>query len=253
MLSLGSYATIPESRHNRAINCRTYTYLNKVNVDIRFGDTVAIGSACYGLVFVDRTTRYKKICICSAPRRVGLTSVCTVIVTLSCSECHQKHTSCLSSQTLCTRLLADSRPTALLRAIGRQWCTCLAPTSPRNKTYMPRNCWFHSIRHAVQLMNHILAKYKGRLASPFVRVHGTLADSRTWLSLFSVCYYHTKKDGGTSRFQNQAHTMDDIILGRNLDSNATSVYNPQRKNFCYPKSYRIYPHRQSGLVYLNIK
>ena len=118
---------------------------------------------------------------------------------------------------------------------------------------MPRNFWFHSIRHAAQMMNHIPAKYNDRLASPFMLVHGTLADSRTWLPLFSVCYFHTARDGGTSRSHSQAHTMDGIILGRDSNSNAAIVYNPRNKNFYFPESYRIDPHRQPGSVYSNIK
>ena len=44
---------------------------------------------------------------------------------------------------------------------------------------MPHNFWFHSIRHAAQMMNHIPSKYNNRVASPFMLVHDTLTDSRT--------------------------------------------------------------------------
>merc|ERR1712194_616455 len=57
-LSLGSYATIPKSRRGKSIDRRACKYLDKVHVDIGFGDTIAIGGARYVLVFVDRATRF---------------------------------------------------------------------------------------------------------------------------------------------------------------------------------------------------
>ena len=47
--------------------------------------------------------------------------------------------------------------------------------------------------------------------------------------------------------------MDGIILGRNSNSNAAIVYDPCNKNFYFPESYGIDPHRQPGSVYSNIK
>ena len=44
-LSLGLYVTIPKSRHDKAIGRCPYKYLDKVHVDIGFGDTVAIGGS----------------------------------------------------------------------------------------------------------------------------------------------------------------------------------------------------------------
>ena len=54
--SLGTYATIPKSRRGKSIDRTHYRYLDKVHVDIGFGDTVAVGGASYALVFVDRAT-----------------------------------------------------------------------------------------------------------------------------------------------------------------------------------------------------
>ena len=62
-LSLGSYATIPKSRCGKSIDRRAYKYLDKVHVDIGFGDTIAIGGARYVLVFVDRATRFNWVFI----------------------------------------------------------------------------------------------------------------------------------------------------------------------------------------------
>ena len=72
------------------------------------------------------------------------------------------------------------------------------------KKQMPRRFWFHSIRHSAQMMNHTPSKYKDKLASPFMLVHGTQADSRSWLPLFSLCYFHHDADGAIKRSKNQA-------------------------------------------------
>jgi hypothetical protein len=59
--------------------------------------------------------------------------------------------------------------------------------------------------------------------------NGTRPDPRTWLHLFSVCYYHHEKDSDASRSKSQAHTMDGIIIGSSPTSNAILVYNPRNQ------------------------
>ena len=108
---------------------------------------------------------------------------------------------------------------------------------------MPRRFWLHSLRHAAQMMNHILVKYEDKLASPFMLVHGTQADCRSWLPLFLICYFHHDMDGSAKCSKNQAQTMDGIIVGRCPHSNATLVYNSRNKNFYQPDSYRIDQHQ----------
>ena len=78
---------------------------------------------------------------------------------------------------------------------------------------MPCTFWYYPIKHSTRMMNLIPGKYGTKLASPFMLAHGTGLDPRTWLSLFSVCYFHHKKDSNASRSKSQAHTMDGIVLG----------------------------------------
>ena len=83
------------------------------------------------------------------------------------------------------------------------------------------------------MMNHIPGKYKGKLATPHMLVHGVKGDCRCWALLFSVCYF--KKDEDTiaqrsvKRSKNQAHSLDGIIVGRSETSNSIIVYNPRNK------------------------
>ena len=64
------------------------------------------------------------------------------------------------------------------------------------------------------MMNMIPGKLKDQLASPFMVVHGEKPDIRSWLSIFSVCYFHTTKDGKVTRSKNKSNAMDGIAIGR---------------------------------------
>jgi hypothetical protein len=72
----------------------------------------------------------------------------------------------------------------------------------------------------------IPGKFHGKLASPFMLVHSVCLDQRTWIPLFSLCYFHHKKDSDASCSKNKAHTLDGIVIGRSLTSNAILFYNP---------------------------
>ena len=81
----------------------------------------------------------------------------------------------------------------------------------------PRSFWVFSIVHLAHMMNVIPGKLHGKLASPFL-VHGVGHDKRTWLPLFSVCYFHHDRDEAVARWHTQAHTMDGIAVGRSATS-----------------------------------
>mmetsp|Transcript_44336 Transcript_44336/g.94371 ORF Transcript_44336/g.94371 Transcript_44336/m.94371 type:complete len:254 (-) Transcript_44336:686-1447(-) len=99
----------------------------------------------------------------------------------------------------------------------------------------------------------IPAKYLGKLASPFLLAHGTPADCRTWVPLFSVCYFHHENDGDEKRSKNQSNAMDGIVIGRSMTSNALKVYNPRNKKYYEPDNYRIDPHRLPCALYPDLK
>jgi hypothetical protein len=117
------------------------------------------------------------------------------------------------------------------------------------ETQMPRSFWFFSIVHSAWMMNAIPGKLHGKLASPFLLVHGVGHNERTWFPLFLLCYFHHDKDGGVSCSHNQAHTMDGIAVGRYPTSNALLVYNLQTKQYYKPDSYQLDPYRSPSPVY----
>jgi hypothetical protein len=91
---------------------------------------------------------------------------------------------------------------------------------------MPHSFWFYAITHAAHMMNAIPGKFKDCLTSPFLLVHGVGHDVQTWITLFSMCFFHHEKDGDQSHLKHQAHTMDGVIIGRSPTPNALLVYNP---------------------------
>ncbi len=102
-------------------------------------------------------------------------------------------------------------------------------------------------------MNAIPGKICGCFASPFLLIHGIGHDPCTWVPIFSLCYFHHKKDGDLSWLKHQAHTMDGIIVGRSSTSNALLVYNSRNKQYYEPDSYRIDYSRLPSLVYHDMK
>jgi hypothetical protein len=99
------------------------------------------------------------------------------------------------------------------------------------------------------MMHMIPGKYCSKLVSPFILAHGVHPDQRTWIPLFSLCFFHHKKDSDALHSKNQAHTLDGIVVGRSPMSNAILVYNP-----CYygPDSYQLDSYRLPSSVYPTI-
>jgi hypothetical protein len=102
------------------------------------------------------------------------------------------------------------------------------------------------------MMNMIPGKYHGKLALPFMLMHGICPDQRTWLPLFTLCYFHHEKGSDALRSKSQAHTMDGILIGHSPTSNAILVYNPRNQKYYEPNSYRLNPYRLPSLVYPTI-
>ena len=118
---------------------------------------------------------------------------------------------------------------------------------------MSRDYWYYSIAYAARMMNMLPGTLHGSIVSPFMLVHGVAPDVRTWVPLFSVCYFHQEKDSKVKRSKNQANSLDGIVLGRSPISNALLVYNPRSKSFYEPVDYTIDPHRIPGAMYSEVK
>ena len=56
--ALGTYATISKSRLGKITHRTRFRYLDKVHMDIGFGNTMAVSGAHYALKLADRATHY---------------------------------------------------------------------------------------------------------------------------------------------------------------------------------------------------
>ena len=121
------------------------------------------------------------------------------------------------------------------------------------KKQMPCAFWFYAVTHAARMVNAIPISYQGQLASPFLLVHGVGHNERTWVPLFSLCFFHRERNGGVSCSHHQAHTMDRIVIGRSPSSNALLVYNPRNKKYYEPNDNLIDPYRLPGSAYPTLK
>jgi hypothetical protein len=194
-------------------------------VDIAFEDCVLVGGSHYTLILVDRATCYNWVyglkdllsdSILSALRYfkadAGSYACCFH------SDCNAKLFGTCIQEHLINN---DSNSVAAVAShqsanglVESHW-KVMVHMSPAYLTekQMPRSFWFFSIVHSAWMLNAVPGKLHGKLASPFLLVHGVSHDKHTWFPLFLLCYFHHDKDGGRTHSHNQAHTMDGIAVG----------------------------------------
>ncbi len=240
-VSLGTYTTIPKAPRGKPIDRTPSKYLDIVHINIAFGDCMSVGGFKYALIFVDRTTRFNwcfglkslhndKIIATFLAFRSKAEHLATQFW-CDCDEklfgshirsfLHTEHSSIISSPARCQSAngLVESHWKIMVH-MSRAYLT---------KKQMPRTFWYFAVKHLARMMNMFPGKYCNKLASPFMLVHGKRPDTRTWLSLFLLCYFHHDKVSDASRSKRQAHTMDGIIVGCSSTSNAILVYNPRNQ------------------------
>ncbi|KAL7527259.1 hypothetical protein ACHAWF_003100, partial [Thalassiosira exigua] len=230
-------------------------------MDIAFGDCLSVGGTRYALILVDRACRYNwvfRLKSLSSEEIIGALKSFRAeagrLATLFRCDCDEKlFGSAIWSFLHAGNSCVEAAPSGWQSANGlveSHWKTMVY----MSRTYltekqMPRKYWFPAIKHSARMMNMIPGKFCGRLASPFMLVHGVRPDQRMWTPIFSVCYFHHEKDWDDKRSHTQAHTMDGIIVGRSPTSNAVLVYNPHTKQYYEPDSYRIDPYRLPSSMY----
>lgn len=264
-MSLGSFTSIPKAPRGAAIDRERSFYLDIVHVDIAFGDCVSTGGFRYSLVFVDRATRYNWV---FGLKDLSASSILTAFRLFradagSYARCFRCDCDPKLFGTQIREHLIDNASNIVAAAAGRQSSNGLVESHWKimvhmaraylTEKQMPRTFWFYAVVHSARMMNAIPGKFGGKLASPFLLVHGLGHDERTWFPLFSVCYFHHERDGDITRSHCQSHTMDGIAIGRSPTSNALLVYNPRTKRYYEPDSYRLDPYRLPSSVYPSLK
>jgi hypothetical protein len=260
-LSLGSYTTIPKAPCGGSIDREDSFFLDVVHVDIAFGDCVSVGGFRYSLIFVDRATRYNWVFGLKDLSKESIISAFRLFRADAGSYARCFRCDCdpkLFGMAIREHLV-DHKSNIIAAAAGRQSSNGLVESHWKimvhmaraylTEKQMPRSFWFYAVSHSARMMNAIPGKFGGKLASPFLLVHGVGHDERTWFPLFSVCYFHCEREGDISRSHCQAHTMDGIAIGRSPTSNAMLVYSPRTKRYYEPDSYRLDPYRLPSSVY----
>ncbi len=235
-LSLGSYATIPKAPRDKSTNPLPLKYLNILHVDIAFGDCVSIGCFKYALIFVYHATHYKWTFDLKLLQHNNILAAFLSFwdkagsfarqFNCNCNEklfgsavqsfLHKNNSSIATSPAGCqsSNGLVELHGKTIMVHMSRAYLT---------EKQMPCTFWYYAIKHSARMMNMILGKYCGKLALPFMLVHGISPDQRTWLPLFSLYYFHHEKDSDALRSKNQAHTMDSILIGHSPTSNAILI------------------------------
>ena len=220
--SLGSEATLPRPKRGQSIDPELFTYLDVVHLDIAFGDCVSIGGFSYCLILVDRATRYNWAFGLSDLSSESIRSA--LLKSRSAAGRFAKVFRCDCDKKLVgsgvKEFLLKEKSDVISATEGRQssnglveshWKTMVRMARAfLTEKQMPRTFWFFAIVEAARRMNTIPGKYKGKLASPFMLVHGVGQDARTWFPLFSICYFNHTKDstptGAVKRSKHQSQT-----------------------------------------------
>ncbi len=177
-------------------------------MDIAFGDCISVGGFCYALILVDRATRYNWV--------YGLKDLLgdSILFALryfkadtgSYARCFRSDYDAKLFGMRIQEHLINNDSNIVATTAGRQSANGLVESRWKvmihmSRAYltekqMPRSFWFFLIVHSARMMNAIPGKLQGKLASPFLLVHGVSHDKRTWFPLFSFCFFHHDKDGG---------------------------------------------------------
>jgi hypothetical protein len=218
-------------------------------MDIAFSDCLSIGGFCYALILVDSATWYnwtfglKTLMSNSILSTLRLFRASAGSLTLCFySDCDVKLFGTTISEYLINSkskvVTAPAKCQSSNSLVKSHWKTMVhIGHAYLTEKQMPWSYWFYAITHAAHMMNAILGKHSGHLASPFLLVHGVGHDEPTWIPLFTLCYFHHVHDGNQKWSKHQAHTMDGIVNGWSLTSNALLVYNPRNKQYYEPDSY----------------
>jgi hypothetical protein len=252
-ISIGAYATIPKAPRGKPIDQTPSKYLDIVHIDIAFGDCMSTGGYKYALIFVNRATHFNWCFGLKSLHHDDIIAGFMAFRAEAGSLAHQFRCDCNEKLfgSHIQSFLHLERLSIVASPAGRQSANGLVESHWKimvhmSRAYltekqMPCSFWHYAIKHLARMMNMIPGRYNDKLASPFMLVHGVRPDQRTWLPLFSLCYFHHEKDSDAQRSKNQANTLDGIIIGCSPTSNAILVYNPRNQRYYEPDSYKNRP------------
>ena len=242
----------------------TKHYLDKVHMDIVFGDVISKLGFRYALLLVDRATKYIWV--------YGLKSLTSVYL-IEALEQFRADAGGLPRQFRCDcdqKLLGGNTRRWIYRheskvigapagrqsangLVERAWQTlCAMARAYLTDAGMSRDYWFFAIAHAARMMNYIPGKVDGKLTTSFELVHRVKPNGRTLFPLFSIVYFSQNKTTGTDsdadasgdRSTFMSRSQVGIAVGRSTKTNALRVYSPSTKQYYEPDTYSFDPSRR---------
>lgn len=255
--TLSRFTSMRRSRRGQ-VQPPSKKYLDKVHVDILFGDVVANLGYRYALLLVDRATKYIWI--------YGLKSLTSgPIIDAFCQFRADagglpKQFRCDCDQKLmggdARRWIYRNHSKILGAPAGRQSSNGLVERAWQTirdmaRGYlvdagMPRRYWFFACEHAARMLNMQPGSVNGKLTSPFELVHRVAPDVRTWFPLFSIVYFYKTTDTeiASDRANFMANAMVGIAVGRSNKSNSLRIYSPSTSKYYESDVYKFDPSRR---------
>eukprot|EP00956_Cyclotella_meneghiniana_P012602 scaffold17913_cov36-Cyclotella_meneghiniana.AAC.1 len=247
--TLGDYASITMPNRGKPIKKRR-KYLDKVHLDIVFGDCLSLGGYRYALILVDVATRFTWI--------YGMQTVSSadIIFALECFKADAGAYPKTFRADFDQKLIGG----AALRHINKHSRIIAAPARRQSSNglvestwktvvrmarayitekQVSREFWFFAIRHAVIMINQIPGRLGRRLTTPFELVYGVKPDSSTWFELFSVRYFDHKTENSASKSNVEVQTLAGIAVGRDEKSNTIRFYNPLTRSYYSPPVFKL--------------
>jgi len=248
--SLGDFATIVQSPAGKTIKKRR-KYLDKVHLDIVYGDCVSLGGFRYALVLVDVATRYCWL--------YGLTSLTSRSI-VSALETFRSDAGAvprtfhadfdkklIGGKAL--KWIVEQRSRIIAAPAGRQSSNGLVERTWRTLVQMARayitdkqvgrEFWYYAILHASRMLNQIPGRLGRKLTTPFELVHNHKPDARTWLQPFSLGFFSRQEDNTSSRSNTEDQALVGIAIGRDDKTNAVTFYNPITRSYYRPPTFHL--------------
>eukprot|EP00956_Cyclotella_meneghiniana_P031975 scaffold85846_cov40-Cyclotella_meneghiniana.AAC.3 len=247
--TIGDFTTINMPNRGKPLKKRR-KFLDKVHMDIVYGDCVALGGYRYALILVDLATRYAWF---YGMHTMSSADIILALETFKADTGSYPKTfhadfdqkliggAALRHINKHSRIIAaPARRQSSNGLVESTWKTAVRMARAYiTEKQVSREFWFFAIRHALIMMNQIPGRLGRRLTTPHELVYGTKPDSSTWFELFSVGYFDHKTENSATKSNSEVQMLAGIAVGRDEKSNTIRFYNPLTKADYSPPAFKL--------------